>query len=198
MDPVGTYCNPSEFTQRNGAPLSEKRMSMKHSILAVLGVILLVLTISKISAGQEKATAQEVVEKVRQAANTLSQSGEAGLAQFDKKESPWVWKDTYIFVFDCVKATVAAHPIRPDLIGKDTTGLRGTKGTEFFPKLCQATKTPSGVWVEYWWPKPGEKQGSRKVSYALKAGDTPYVVGAGIYDDKTTIAELEKLTSGAK
>ena len=173
-------------------------MSMKHSILAVLGVILLVLTISKISAGQDTATAQEVVEKVRQAANTLSQSGEAGLAQFDKKESPWVWKDTYIFVFDCVKATVAAHPIRPDLIGKDTTGLRGTKGTEFFPKLCQATKTPSGVWVEYWWPKPGEKQGSRKVSYALKAGDTPYIVGAGIYDDKTKIADLEKLTSGAK
>jgi len=63
--------------------------------------------------------------------------------------------------------------------------LRGTKGTEFFPKLCQATKTPSGVWVEYWWPKPGEKRGSRKVSYALEAGDTPYIVGAGIYDDKT-------------
>jgi hypothetical protein len=176
---------------------------MKHTILAVLGVILLVLTISnltisKINAGQDKATAQEVVEKVRQAANTLSQSGEAGLAQFDKKEGPWVWKDTYIFVFDCVKATIAAHPIRPDLIGKDTTGLRGTKGTEFFPKLCQATKTPSGVWVEYWWPKPGETRGSRKVSYGLKAGDTPYIVGAGIYDDKTAIADLKKLTSDAK
>ncbi|PYV60787.1 MAG: calcium:proton antiporter, partial [Acidobacteria bacterium] len=70
---------------------------MKHTIFAVLGVILLVLTISKVNAEQGKATAQEVVEKVRQAANTLSQSGEAGLAQFDKKESPWVWKDTYIF-----------------------------------------------------------------------------------------------------
>jgi len=76
--------------------------------------------------------------------------------------------------------------------------LRGTKGTEFFPKLCKATETPSGVWVEYWWPKPDEKKGSRKVSYALKAGDTPYIVGAGIYDEKTPIADLEKLTSGAK
>jgi cytochrome c len=173
-------------------------MRMKQTMFAVLAVTLVLLTTSKVNAGQEKATAQEVVEKVRQAANTLAQSGETGLAQFDKKEGPWVWKDTYIFVFDCVKATIAAHPIRPDLIGKDTTGLRGTKGAEFFPKLCQATKTPSGVWVEYWWPKPGEKKGSRKVSYALKAGDTPYIVGAGIYDGKTSIAELEKLTSGAK
>jgi hypothetical protein len=174
------------------------RMRMKHAILAVLGVVLVLLTTSRVNAGQEKATAEEVVEKVRQAANTLSQSGKAGLAQFDKKESPWVWKDTYIFVFDCVKATIAAHPIRPDLIGKDTTEFRGAKGTEFFPKLCAATKTPSGVWVEYWWPKPGEKHGSRKVSYALKAGDTPYIVGAGIYDDKTPIADLEKLSNGAK
>ena len=69
---------------------------MKRTIFAVFGVILVVLTISKVSAGQEKATAQEVVEKVRQAANTLSQSGKAGLAQFDKKEGPWVWKDSYI------------------------------------------------------------------------------------------------------
>jgi len=53
-------------------------------------------------------------------------------------------------------------------------------------------------WVEYWWPKPGEKEGSRKISYALKAGNTPYVVGAGIYDDKATIADLEKLSSGAR
>ena len=109
-----------------------------------------------------------------------------------------MWKDTYIFVFDCVKGTTAAHPIRPDLVGKSGVSLKGAKGTEFFPKLCQATKHPSGVWVEYWWPKPGEKEASRKVSYALKAGNTPYAVAAGIYDDKTSIADLEKLTSEAK
>jgi hypothetical protein len=34
--------------------------------------------------------AQEVVQKVGEAAKSLSQSGEAGLAQFDKRESPSV------------------------------------------------------------------------------------------------------------
>lgn len=171
---------------------------MKRNIFVVLGVFSFVLGISKLSVGQEKATASEVIQKVREAANTLSQSGEAGLAQFDKKESPWVWRDTYVFVFDCVKGTIAAHPFRPDLIGKNDAELKGSKGTEFFPKLCEATKNPSGVWVEYWWPKPGETEGSRKVSYALKVSNTPYIVGAGIYDNKATIAELQKLTSQAK
>jgi hypothetical protein len=52
----------------------------------------------------------------------------------------------------------------------------------------------SGVWIEYWWAKFGEKEGSRKVSYHLSATGTPYVVAAGIYDDQATIAELSKLT----
>jgi cytochrome c len=83
-------------------------------------------------------------------------------------------------------------------VGKDTTSIKDTKGTPFFGQLCEATKKPSGVWVEYWWSKPGEKEGSRKISYALNARGTPYVAAAGIYDDKATIADLEKLTNAAK
>jgi cytochrome c len=174
-------------------------MSVNYNKLFIfLGVILLGLGISNRSLGQEKATPQEVVQKVRQAANVLSQSGEPGLAQFNQKDGPWVWKDTYIFVFDCAKGTIAAHPMRPDLIGKDATSLTGTKGSKFFPKLCEAMNNPSGVWVEYWWPRPGKKDGSRKISYALKAGNTSYVVGAGIYDDRATVKDLEKLSNGAK
>ena len=170
---------------------------MKTNILIVAAVSFLVFSISEFAAGQNRATPQEVIEKVQEAASTLSGQGKAGLAQFDEKTGPWVWKDTYIFVLDCPR-TVAAHPFRPDLIGKDDRSLKGAHGTEFFPALCDATQNPSGVWVEYWWPKPGEKQASRKISYALKAGNTPYVVGAGIYDDKASIAELEKMTRGTK
>ena len=177
---------------------SGKARGMKRNIFVVLGVVIFLLGFSTLSEGQEKAAAREVVQKVQEAAKSLSQSGEAGLAQFDKNESLWVWKDTYVFVLDCTKGTVAAHPFRPDLIGKDDTKLRGTRGTEFFPKLCEATKSPSGVWVEYWWPKPGGKEGSRKVSYALRVSNTPYIVGAGIYDDKATIIELQKFSSPGK
>ena len=60
---------------------------------------------------------------------------------------------------------------------------------------CDAAKKPSGVWNDYWWPTPGEKEGSRKISYYLGAKGTPYVVAAGVYDDKATIVELSKLSS---
>lgn len=75
--------------------------------------------------------------------------------------------------------------------------LKDTKGKNVFPEgWCDAARKLSGVWIEYWWSKAGEKEGSRKLSYSLGAKGTPYVVGAGVYDDKATIAELSKLTSG--
>jgi len=172
-------------------------------IIAVLGLALLIFGLSHTAAGEEKATPQEIVNKVREAANALAKSAEgkpaaAALEQFDQKQGLWVWKDTYVFVVDCGQATIAAHPMNPELIGKDAMSLLDTKGHPFFWQVCDALKKPSGIWLQYWWPKPGQKEGSRKISYALRAGNTPYVVGAGVYDDKATIADLEKLTQPAK
>src|SRR5713226_7412806 len=164
-------------------------------ILVALAVAFLIVALPSVAVGQEKATAEEVVAKVREAASTLSKTGD--LAQFKQKQGPWVWKDTYIVVHDCDKKLIAAHPIKPELVGQDNMTLKDSKGKNVFPEgWCDAARKPSGVWIEYWWPKPGEKEGSRKLSYSLSAEGTPYVVLAGIYDDKATIAELSKLTSG--
>jgi len=163
-------------------------------ILVALAVALLIVVLSSVAVGQEKATAEEVVAKVKEAASILSKTGD--LAQFNQKQGPWVWKDTYIVVHDCDKKVTAAHPIMPELVGRDDMTLKDTKGKNVFPEgWCDAARKPSGVWIEYWWPKPSEKEGSRKLSYSLSAKGTPYVVLAGIYDDKATIAELSKLTS---
>ena len=165
-----------------------------RKILVVLAVAFSVVALSSVAVGQDKASAQEVVAKVKEAAHALSKTGD--LTQFNQKQGPWVWKDAYIFVEDCDKKVVAAHPMKPELIGQDFISEKDTRGKNTYPKgFCDAAKKPSGVWIEYWWPKPGEKEGSRKLSYNLSAKGTPYVVGAGIYDDKATIAELSKLSS---
>ena len=168
---------------------------MKSStIFTGVTVALLNVALCTVAVGQDKATAQEVVAKVREAASILSKTGD--VAQFNQKQSPWVWKDTYIFVDDCSKMVVAAHPLRPEQLGHDFMALKDTEGNSVFPKgWCDAAKKPSGTWVEYWWPKPGEKEGSRKLTYAVGAEGTPYVVAAGIHDDKASIAELSKLSS---
>ena len=166
---------------------------MRNSNIFVVVAALPIVALSSVAVEQDKATAREVVAKIREAARTLSRTHD--LAPFNRKQGPWVWKDTYVFVVDCDKKVIVAHPIKPELVGQDYASLKDTKGKNVFPEgWCDAAKKPAGVWVEYWWPKRGETDGSRKLSYSLAAKGTPYVVGAGIYDDKATIADLSKLT----
>jgi cytochrome c len=146
----------------------------------------------------DHATPQDVVAKVREAASALSKTGD--LAQFNQKQGSWVWKDTYIFIHDCSKKVTAAHPIKPEMIGQGVSSIKDAKsGKSIYPDpvaYCKMVQdSPSGVWKEYWWPKPGEKEPSRKLSYYLSAKGTPYLVIAGVYDDKETIAEASKLSS---
>ena len=77
-------------------------------ILVVPTAALLVVALSGVAGAQGKATAREVIAKVRKAARTLSKTRD--LTPFTKKQGPWVWKDTYVFVVDCDKKVVAAHP----------------------------------------------------------------------------------------
>jgi cytochrome c len=169
-------------------------MKIARNLVALVVVTYFVCAQSHFAWAQDKATPQELVSKVREAASVLSKSGEPGLADFDKKPGSWVWKDTYIFVLDCTKGTMAAHPLKAELIGKPLTALKDMKGNPAFELLCTATASPNGAWAEYWIPKLGEKEGSRKISYGFLAAGTPYVVGAGIFDAETAIADLAKNT----
>lgn len=168
----------------------------KSKIFGALVAALLIVTLSGVAVAQDKATPKEVIGKVKEAASALSKKGD--LAQFNQNPSQWVWKDSYIFVLDCDKMVMAAHPVRPDLRGLEMASVKDPKGNSTIPNpkaLCEAARKPSGTWKEYWWAKPGEKEGSRKISYYLGAKGTPYVAAAGIYDDKATIAELSKLSA---
>jgi hypothetical protein len=170
-------------------------MKLAKNLAALVIIACFVCALPHFALAQDKATPQELVSKVREAASVLSKAGEPGLADFDKKAAPWVWKDSYIFVLDCTKGVMAAHPTKADLIGKPVTALKDIKGNPGFELLCAATQSPNGTWAEYWIPKPGEKEGSRKISYGFLAAGTPYVVGAGIFDAETPIANLTSNTA---
>jgi len=157
---------------------------MKSSrIFALVAVALISVALCTAAVGQDHATAQDVVAKVKEAAATLSKTGD--LAQFNQKSGSWVWKDTYVFIKDtyvfiqdCDKKIMAAHPIKPELIGQGISAVKDAKsGKSIFPDpeaYCKKVKdSPSGFWNEYWWPKPGEKEASRKLTYHLTAKGTP-------------------------
>ena len=156
-------------------------------------ILLSIFAFVSTSYSAEKATAREVIKKVKKAAKYLQKTKNSGLKQFNKKNSQWVFKDTYIFVFKCSSGQILAHPIKPQLIGKKLLGLKDIKGNLFFVQMCNSSKNKKGGWTEYWWPKPGEKKPSRKISLLMKIKGTDFQVGAGIYNDTKTVAELNKL-----
>ena len=149
-------------------------------------------------AEQDRATPQEVIQRVRQAAQDLAASGEAGLATFSSENATSVWKDSYTFVLSCEegRSVNVAHPLRPELRGKPTAQIAtfGPKsGEQIAADFCTAGRQPHGGWVEYNFPRPGETEAMRKVSYVLAVEGTPYVVSAGLYDEEATVADLDRL-----
>ena len=158
-------------------------------------ILAAVITLSALGAGaQEKgATPQEVVHKVKQAARDLAQK--AGLVTFKQKHSEYVWADTYVFVVDCVQKKSAANLMHPRLDGMDLSDIKDGTGKVIGPLFCE-DHGGKGYWVEYHWPKPGAEKPSRKLSYVEPVPGTPYTVGAGVYDDTRSLADLEKMSGG--
>jgi len=165
---------------------------MKRTIMILVGAVLFCWFTQPALA--EDATPQEVLQKVQEAANYISQKGPSVFEEFNDKGGRWVWGGTYVFVMKCSPfPSLATHPIKPGLIGKDLSGLKDKTGNYFFIQLCDAASKPKGGWVEYLWPKPGEKNPSRKISFCLAVPGSEYQVGAGIYDEDVSLEKLEAM-----
>jgi cytochrome c len=176
-------------------------MSSHRTATAALAFGLVLACADTARTQQDHATLQEVMQKVRQVAQDIAKTGEAGLATFSSTNTTSIWKDSYTFVVSCERGTAvtAAHPIRPELKGKPIAQIVtfGPKpGDQLAADFCTAGEKPQGGWVEYDFPEPGGTQPTRKVSYLLAAQGTPYVVGAGIYDALTKIEDLNRLADG--
>lgn len=148
-------------------------------------------------AADEPAAAGEAITKVWSAAKFLQDKGVSGFAALNSKDGPWVWKDSYVFAFDCRLDRMVAHPMRPDLVGRPIMQITDNNGKYIFREMCKAGSEPRGGWVEYVWTKPGDGRVSRKLTYVAKADiafSTGIQIAAGVYDDKITTVELARLT----
>ena len=168
---------------------------------AALALGFVLACVGNARAEEDRATPQEVIQRVQQAVQHLAKSGEAGLATFSSKNATSVWKDSYTFVVSCEGGTAVglANPVRPGRqpipLAQDLT-FGPKSGEQIAADFCTAGRQPHGGWVEYNFPRPGETQATRKVSYLLAAQGTPYVAGAGLYDEKAKIADLDRLAGG--
>lgn len=141
-----------------------------------------------------KATQDMIVEKVNAACALLKAEGTAAFRKFRGKDSEFLFAGTYIWVHK-LDGTMVMHPIKPKLEGRALLALKGSKGKQIFVVMNQVVQQKAdGGWVDYYWPKPGEKAGSHKISFVklVEVEDEHLVVGCGTYDlSDDEIAALE-------
>ena len=162
---------------------------MKKISLAAVFVfaILLIGTVVVPVTAEENATPDEIIAKVKEASVFLIEKGDAGLASFNDPNGPWVWKDTYVFVYDC-DAGVCVGNITPGLVGKKIEDIKDANGKPTGLDLCEASKKPNGWWIEYVWRNPKTEEMKPKLSFIYKAPGAKYTVCAGIYSPEGVTA----------
>lgn len=135
------------------------------------------------ASAKDKATPEVLMAKTREAAALLEKEGDAAFAKFRGKDSPFVFCGTYVSVYDG-NVVVLFQPIKYKLVGKSLADLRDANGKAFMIDVMNVAKEKGEGWVDYVWPKPGEKAPSYKVGFIKQAkhGDKTYVLNIGTYD----------------
>ncbi len=97
----------------------------------------------------------------------------------------------YYFIIDSHPKMIM-HPIKPELDGKDLSENKDPKGKLLFIEMVKVSKEKGEGFVDYMWPKPGQKDPVLKISYVKHFKPWGWIVGTGIYVDDVT-AQMNKL-----
>lgn len=157
-------------------------MKKGYLVVGVIVALMVGLVMAVPAVAAETATQDECVIKVKEAAELVKTLGkDAALAKLSTQDGGFVWKDTYVFALDLDTSAVSAHPIKPKLVGKMLTGMKDVNGKLFFAEFMNVAKAQGDGWVDYMWPKPGEKTPSAKSTYVYRVPGASVVLLAGIY-----------------
>ncbi|WP_221795916.1 methyl-accepting chemotaxis protein [Oceanobacter mangrovi] len=77
---------------------------------------------------------------------------------------------------------MVAHPLKPELVGKDLSQNQDAKGKYHFREMTQvATANPEGGFVRYFWEHPNYKEPLEKISYVKLYKDWGWIIGTGVH-----------------
>jgi methyl-accepting chemotaxis protein len=108
--------------------------------------------------------------------------GEARAAALGMLKSMRYDGQEYFWVND-LDARMVMHPVKPELDGKDLSGLADANGKHLFSEFARVVKADGAGFVSYLWPKPGSERPVQKISYVQGFAPWGWVVGSGVYVD---------------
>lgn len=89
-----------------------------------------------------------------------------------------------IFLFSGENTVYVYWKSNPELETKSILDIKDTNGKAFMREFIETAKNKGSGWVDYMWPRPGQKNPARKMSYIKRAklpSGEAVLVGAGIY-----------------
>ncbi len=87
------------------------------------------------------------------------------------------------------------HPMKPQLNGKDLSGVKDPDGKYLFMEMVKVCQKDGAGFVDYMWPKPGADEPQPKISYVKLFPAWQWVIGSGVYVDDVEM-EIAKMFSG--
>lgn len=105
-------------------------------------------------------------------------------------------KNGYFWI-DNADYKLILHPITPEKEGMDRRNLKDSTGKEFMKELIEGAIKNGEAYVDFYFPKPGEKKDSPKRGYTQLFEPWQWIVGTGNYIDDIE-KEIEKASNEAK
>ncbi|RXG89225.1 methyl-accepting chemotaxis protein [Bradyrhizobium zhanjiangense] len=96
-------------------------------------------------------------------------------------------KVEYFWINDMAPKMVM-HPIKPELDGKDLSGMKDPAGNALFMGFVDVVNKQGAGFYGYLWPKPGFDQPVGKISYVKGFAPWGWIIGTGIYLDDVDAA----------
>jgi methyl-accepting chemotaxis protein len=90
--------------------------------------------------------------------------------------------EEYVWIND-MHPTMVMHPIKPELNGKDLSGMADPAGKHLFVAFADTVRAKGAGMVDYLWPRPGSEQPAPKLSYVRGFEPWGWVIGTGVYVD---------------
>jgi signal transduction histidine kinase len=132
-------------------------------------------------AAEEAARIEAMVNK---AAALVEVRGKAVFSEFRKRDGEWRFDDVYLFALD-LNGKILLNVEFPQREGTTRLNEKDADGKLFHEDFVEVVWTNGSGWVDYMFPKPGQRQPSEKWSYvtATTIDGTPGLIGAGFYAD---------------
>ena len=115
----------------------------------------------------------ECITKCEAASKMMKENFTGALCEINKKDGKFVKGNIYVFAMR--GGVVVAHPFKPKLAGMDLINHKDKEGKEYIKEFIEVVNSKTSGWVDYRYPKPGEKNPSDKATYVLKVDDNYYV-----------------------